>query len=722
MTLLYLCLVSCGENATSNVGGSADTAEIQTTDLVAVTSLYSEDFPDGIIEKIDYQDRTVIVTLLDDNNQASLYRINIDTGGTEVCSVGDWTSSTYCMGNSEDLIWRLRPEYTWIDKENYQADCQYYLERMNQKGDIKATVLPEKNLYPREWVVDEDGGIWCVAIDLTGNLDSKLYHFAADGTTLLDIGATEADIDFDSINDICLSTDGTLLVLTDDYLSFWKDDVMLSKSDAGPGSLIEAPSGLYWAATGAEDSLFPIDLETHSIGASVSSLYGASDVYTGDGIYDCILVTAEKVLGLNIAEGATELYDSPVTNMTLLDFICAIDGDTLLMSTHSGLTWSYVLTQIDMMDENSVPERKPLILATVSGSTQFYCFDEWISYYNQHSTEYQVQVVEYEDEAALALALSTGEQIDILAWGSESGFYKRCWQRGYLKSLYDFTDADEKLSDLILAYRLCAEEPDGGLYRISSSIGLYMLVGRTSYVGNAGNLSSSDLKDFAESLPENMNLMDGGWETALRSFLSLNQFVDYENESCNFTCQEFYDLLTLIQTQFTEHGRSYADVGEYISEQAAVQSVSIQGIYDFWLEALAANEFTPLSISNLGTKVTFEDSYSITTASEHPEAAWDFIQIMLSYDVQKYPVFLPVNQCVMDNRILGALENENIDITVAEQIQTLLEGTLYLGYTDETIFGIVYEEAQACFLGEKSPEEVAQVIQSRCNIYLSEQS
>ena len=40
---------------------------------------------------------------------------------------------------------------------------------------------------------------------------------------------------------------------------------------------------------------------------------------------------------------------------------------------------------------------------------------------------------------------------------------------------------------------------------------------------------------------------------------------------------------------------------------------------------------------------------------------------------------------------------------------------------DETIMGIVSEQAQAFFNGQKSAEEVARLIQSKVNIYVNEQ-
>ena len=54
------------------------------------------------------------------------------------------------------------------------------------------------------------------------------------------------------------------------------------------------------------------------------------------------------------------------------------------------------------------------------------------------------------------------------------------------------------------------------------------------------------------------------------------------------------------------------------------------------------------------------------------------------------------------------------------QVMTLLESVNQVYYRDENWMNIVTEEAANYFEGDKSPEDVAKIIQSRVNIYVNE--
>lgn len=55
-----------------------------------------------------------------------------------------------------------------------------------------------------------------------------------------------------------------------------------------------------------------------------------------------------------------------------------------------------------------------------------------------------------------------------------------------------------------------------------------------------------------------------------------------------------------------------------------------------------------------------------------------------------------------------------------EQIQKLLESLSCVVQTDDNIINIITEEVEAFFEGGKSAEEVAEIIQSRVQLYISE--
>jgi hypothetical protein len=57
-----------------------------------------------------------------------------------------------------------------------------------------------------------------------------------------------------------------------------------------------------------------------------------------------------------------------------------------------------------------------------------------------------------------------------------------------------------------------------------------------------------------------------------------------------------------------------------------------------------------------------------------------------------------------------------------KNIQKLIDSADTLANADEEVFSLITEEAEAFFKGQKSAEEVAEVIQSRVSIYVKENS
>ncbi|MEG2383702.1 MAG: hypothetical protein RSB39_08950, partial [Oscillospiraceae bacterium] len=57
----------------------------------------------------------------------------------------------------------------------------------------------------------------------------------------------------------------------------------------------------------------------------------------------------------------------------------------------------------------------------------------------------------------------------------------------------------------------------------------------------------------------------------------------------------------------------------------------------------------------------------------------------------------------------------------ADQIRALIDSVEKTGIYDESIMGIIKEEAALFFKGEKTVEQTAEMVQSRMSIYVNEQ-
>ncbi|MBQ3517447.1 MAG: hypothetical protein IJA29_09515, partial [Lachnospiraceae bacterium] len=122
---------------------------------------------------------------------------------------------------------------------------------------------------------------------------------------------------------------------------------------------------------------------------------------------------------------------------------------------------------------------------------------------------------------------------------------------------------------------------------------------------------------------------------------------------------------------------------------------------------------------------------------EHKDIAWQFAKTFVSeeYLTGQYAWGIPVTQAGLDNFIYEAQHMEgthgygwddvNIEIESAtdedvEGFLAILEKADELQYQDTAIMAIIEEEVKPYFEGQKSVDEVADIIQSRIDIYLKE--
>lgn len=111
--------------------------------------------------------------------------------------------------------------------------------------------------------------------------------------------------------------------------------------------------------------------------------------------------------------------------------------------------------------------------------------------------------------------------------------------------------------------------------------------------------------------------------------------------------------------------------------------------------------------------------------SQHDDLAWSFIERLLDYSFQRncLGMYFPARKDVLID-IIESYEgidpdfNSNYGDSVYQMIENTSNRTIY----DSPVVSIIMEEADAFLVGDKSAEAVADIIQNRVSIYLSEQS
>lgn len=135
-----------------------------------------------------------------------------------------------------------------------------------------------------------------------------------------------------------------------------------------------------------------------------------------------------------------------------------------------------------------------------------------------------------------------------------------------------------------------------------------------------------------------------------------------------------------------------------------------------------------------GAQACFEQFLSVSKNSTVPEGAWAFIKLLLSEEAQVEatqhaidgPEGIPVLKSALSSEIETAMHPEDVDRFApisqecADGYLALINSIACMYISDLDIYNIVTEDAPPYYLGQKSAQDVAAVMESRIQILLDE--
>lgn len=224
-------------------------------------------------------------------------------------------------------------------------------------------------------------------------------------------------------------------------------------------------------------------------------------------------------------------------------------------------------------------------------------------------------------------------------------------------------------------------------------------------------------------------------EDLLKGSETLWGMVDWEKGTCDFSGELFGKLLEVAKRYQYDARYNYPAVctGRIIA--------NIYTIYQFstseQLQAEGKMVVGPLFDDGLHAVCFFtEKSFSINANAKNKEGAWEFLQFLLSDEVQDKAVeefgWLPVKRnaywaAVEEEMQNGPSENYKwiskdhpLTREKAEEVEALLEDGRELPYKTEIILEIVLEETQAYFKEGRDIRQVIDKIENRVGLYLKE--
>jgi len=503
-----------------------------------------------------------------------------------------------------------------------------------------------------------------------------------------------------------------------------------------------------------------------------------SDIWnTSDGgeKYDFCYTNSSSLFGYDLTSGTEERI------LTWLN--CDIDGDNVQFSTvedngnvfaiannysDTGESSFEMMTLVKTL-RSDVKEKTTLIMATM---WMDYNLKKQVLKFNKSNQNYRIEITDYSeyntdtDYTAGATKLNTemiaGNIPDLIDISNLP--YKQYAAKGLLEDLYAFIDKDTELSrDAFIPGIIKAMETDGKLYQLATNFSVLSIVGAPSVVGEDMGWTMDDMEAIIKAHPD-ADSPFGQYMTRdniiqTLCMLNMDQYMNWQTGECSFNSDSFKKLLTFAKS-FPEKFE-YTEDTEWIDPSTLIQdgrqifelfSASDFQTYQYYKAMFGgAITFKGLPSENgSGNVAQIGGGRAMTSACKDKDAAWQFLRTLISDDYQEsISWYFPITQKAFDKKLADAMkqeyttdENGNkvpvsnggmsmgdgqvvnfyaVTQEEADQIKALINSVSSTATYDQKLLNIIQEESAFFFSGEKTVDQVADIIQSRMTIYINEQ-
>ena len=387
-----------------------------------------------------------------------------------------------------------------------------------------------------------------------------------------------------------------------------------------------------------------------------------------------------------------------------------------------------------------------------------------------------------QDQAITAMNLDivSGNMPDLLS--IQEGVPFKSWaEKGFLRDLSPWLE-EEGIE--LLPQLLRAGTVDGKLLMVCAGFSILTAAGRRDVIGDPVGWTVAEANALAASLPDCAGVFPGSMtrETYLGLLDSwLEGYLDWENGTASFDSPGFRDVLAFAAALPAEAPAAEGAEVELMQGRALADAVTVSSIGDWQFRDLVymgklVCPGMPAS-DGVGSLIRMHFPMAVSASSAQAEGACAFLRSMLdektqAADTGRFPSLRSAFDRLLGEAMREPTAEEGYTVTyITPEGYRLPDGAVYLwdgaegeaspravfrwydeNYTmireetmyalspaqrdsllrlldsavrstsyDQTIAGIVREEAGALFAGQRDPEEVSRRVQRRAELYLSEQ-
>ncbi len=380
--------------------------------------------------------------------------------------------------------------------------------------------------------------------------------------------------------------------------------------------------------------------------------------------------------------------------------------------------------------------------------------------FNRENSRYRVsirQYVSYEEELDAIARLNTdilsGNMPDILLVDEEMPLQSYL-RKGLLADVGKLIEEDEELdSTQFMENVLDAYRVDGALYYVIPAFCVDTLVAKQSKVGDRRGWDQDEFMAALSELPQGTEMLS---ETSrydyLRDYMRVcgREYVDIDQGKCDFQVKGFISMLqfagTLPETVEASDVDENSFDSRYLEDRALLQPVTIRTLSDpaAWIYGSMGEDIAYVGYpaeSREGSCIRdCGVSFVLAEKSGSLDGAWEFVRSFLTEDFQRDRLReilpeggMPIRKDIFEERVQRAAGQEGycfindefipIPPMTQEQMDRTVDFIEHLhnpAFEDEVIMNIIYEEAESFFQGQKTAEDVAELVQNRVRLYLDE--
>lgn len=436
--------------------------------------------------------------------------------------------------------------------------------------------------------------------------------------------------------------------------------------------------------------------------------------------------------------------------ITLISFL---ENGTLYVMANSGQGME--LVHIDSIKESEHDEKETIIMGTYESLSRVSDLEMVVAKFNKYSQDYQMEIKYYDEAQELYLELLKGKGPDAF----QMIYTSVLATKGVLEDLspYFAESIVVKESDLLLSAREAGYK-DGKLLYIFSEFQLRGLITEQG-ITDKGTWTPEEFLELGEKYPDALLNCGISPDMILRYAISadMDSFIDWEHKECYFDSGRFAAILESVyrvtyQKQVPDLNEWAVNSSQWLYDKEILTEYFQIGDVRRFIEYIDAYgdfaEFAGYPNSKGKPYYFFIPDYvfGMNSASNVKDGVWAFMEFLLSKDYQSTVTNFPVREDIFTayvseqisdwkfrresslgkeindmNLVSKQVWNTYPEITEADEelLNYIVENAQWNTSLDD-IYGIIQEDTGAFWSGDKTAEEVAEVIQSRVAIYLDE--